>query len=56
MVTDKEIYIPALGRYHLGSALIWLGVTVWLPFIGLRLVGEKSSLFWYLPFHLPGEL
>lgn len=52
MVTDEKISNTALARYRLGSALIWLGVTVWLPFIGLRLVGEKPSLFWFLPFHL----
>src|SRR5512133_2699902 len=54
MVTNEKISSGALARYHLGSVLIWLGVTVWLPFIGLRLIGEKPSLFWYLPFHLLG--
>lgn len=54
MVTDEKIYNAALMRYRLGYVLIWLGVTVWLPFIGLRLIGEKPSLFWYLPFHLLG--
>ncbi|MEK6750837.1 MAG: hypothetical protein AABZ00_01120 [Chloroflexota bacterium] len=56
MVTDGKISNAALARYHLGSVLIWLGVTVWLPFIGLRLVGEKPSLFWFLPFHLIGVI
>ncbi|KAA0273015.1 MAG: hypothetical protein EDM79_10650 [Chloroflexi bacterium] len=56
MVTDEKISNTALARYRLGSALIWLGVTVWLPFIGLRLVGEKPSLFWFLPFHLIGVI
>jgi len=56
MVTDEKISNAALARYHLGSVLIWLGVTVWLPFIGLRLVGEKPSLFWFLPFHLIGVI
>lgn len=54
MVTEEKTSSGALARYHLGSVLIWLGVTVWLPFIGLRLIGEKPSLFWYLPFHLLG--
>ncbi|MCG3141670.1 MAG: hypothetical protein HDKAJFGB_02986 [Anaerolineae bacterium] len=56
MVTEEKTSSGALARYHLGSVLIWLGVTVWLPFIGLRLVGEKPSLFWYLPFHLLGVI
>lgn len=56
MVTEKKTSSGALARYHLGSVLIWLGVTVWLPFIGLRLIGEKPSLFWYLPFHLLGVI
>ncbi|PJB65319.1 MAG: hypothetical protein CO094_10280 [Anaerolineae bacterium CG_4_9_14_3_um_filter_57_17] len=56
MVTDEKISNTALARYHLGSVLIWLGVTVWLPFIGLRLVGEKPSLFLFLPFHLIGVI
>lgn len=56
MVTNEKASSGALARYHLGSVLIWLGVTVWLPFVGLRLVGEKPSLFWYLPFHLLGVI
>lgn len=56
MVTEEKTSSGALARYHLGSVLIWLGVTVWLPFIGLRLIGEKPSLFWYLPFHLLGVI
>lgn len=52
MVTDEKIYNAALMRYRLGTALIWLGVLVWLPFIVLRIAGEKPSLFLYLPFHL----
>jgi len=56
MVTDEKIYNPALVRYHLGSVLIWLGVTIWIPFIALRMVGEKPSLLWYLPFHLLGVI
>ena len=56
MVTNEKTFSEALARYHLGSVLIWLGVTIWLPFIGLRLIGEKPSLFWYLPFHLIGVI
>ena len=54
MVTDEKISNAALTRYRLGNALIWLGVLTWLPFIVLRIAGEKPSLFWYLPFHLMG--
>lgn len=54
MVTDKKIEDTALLRYRLGNALIVLGVLTWLPFIVLRLAGERPSLFWYLPFHLLG--
>ena len=56
MVTDEKITNTALTRYRLGTALIWLGVMTWLPFIILRIAGEKPSLFWYLPFHLFGVI
>ncbi|RIK50813.1 MAG: hypothetical protein DCC59_12560, partial [Chloroflexi bacterium] len=54
MVTDERIYNAALTRYRLGNVLIGLGVLTWLPFIVLRIAGEKPSLFWYLPIHLAG--
>ncbi len=54
MVTDEKIQNTALARYRLGTALIWLGVMTWLPFIVLRIVGEKPSLFLFLPLHLIG--
>lgn len=56
MVTDKQMYNTTLMRYRLGTVLIWLGVLTWLPFIVLRIAGEKPSLFWYLPFHLFGVI
>ena len=56
MVTNEKIYNAALTRYRLGNALIWLGVLTWLPFIVLRIAGEKPLLFWYLPFHLAGVI
>lgn len=49
-----KIFDNPLTRYRLGSALIWLGVLTWAPFILLRIAGGKPSLFWYLPFHLLG--
>lgn len=54
MVTDEKIYNSALIKYRLGIVLIWLGVLTWLPFIMLRIAGEKPSLFLFLPFHLVG--
>ena len=56
MVTDEKIYSAALMRYRLGNLLIWLGVLTWLPFIVLRIAGERPSLFLYLPFHLLGVI
>jgi polyferredoxin len=56
MVTDEKIYYAALTRYRLGTGLIWLGVLTWLPFIALRITGEKPSLLWFLPLHLLGVI
>ena len=56
MVTDEKIPNTALIRYRLGTLLIWLGIVTWLPFIVLRIAGEKPSLLWYLPFHLLGVI
>ena len=56
MVTDKDIYNTALLKYRLGIILIWMGVLTWLPFLVLRMAGERPSLFWYLPFHLVGVI
>ena len=54
MVAEEKINSTALMHYRLGTVLIWLGVMTWLPFIVLRIAGEKPSLFWFLPFHLVG--
>jgi len=56
MVTDKKIFNAALMRYRLGNVLIALGGLTWLPFIVLRIAGEKPALFLYLPFHLLGVI
>lgn len=56
MVIDKKLFNTALARYRFGTVLLWLGVLTWVPFIMLRLVGEKPSLFWFLPFHLIGVI
>lgn len=51
-----KMFDNPLTRYRLGTALVWLGVLTWAPFIILRIAGEKPSLFWYLPFHLVGVI
>ena len=54
MVAEEKINSTALMQYRLGTVLIWLGVLTWLPFIVLRIAGEKPSLFCFLPIHLVG--
>lgn len=54
MVTKEKALPTNLTRYHLASVLIWIGVLTWVPFIILRTMGQKPSLFWFLPFHLIG--
>jgi len=56
MVIDEKIYNAAFPCYRPGTLLIWLGVLTWLPFITLRIAGEKPSLLWFLPFHLAGVI
>lgn len=56
MLTDERTFSAAVTRYRLGTVLIWLGVLTWLPFIVLRMAGEKPSLLWFLPFHLAGVI
>jgi hypothetical protein len=56
MVIEKKLLNTALARYRVGTAMLWLGILTWVPFIILRLVGEKPSLLWYLPFHLLGVI
>ena len=53
-VTEGKIINMALARYRLGNVLIWLGVLAWVPFIVLRMAGEKPSFLLFLPFHLIG--
>jgi hypothetical protein len=57
MVTKEEKLIDHIVlRYRLGTILVWLGVLTWVPFIFLRLMGEKPSLLLFLPFHLAGVI
>jgi polyferredoxin len=44
----------AKSRYRMGTALVWVGVLAWVPFILLWVFGQKPSLAWFLPFHLLG--
>jgi hypothetical protein len=57
MVTEQEKLINhVVLRYRLGTALVWLGVFTWAPFIFLRVIGEKPSFLLFLPFHLIGVI
>ena len=54
MVTRAYNSIPALLRYRIANLMIWIGVLAWVPFILLRIGGEKPNIFWFLPFQLLG--
>jgi len=54
MITEGKLFNAPLTRYRLGSALIWVGVLTWVPYIVLRLTGQDISPFLFLPFHLIG--
>jgi hypothetical protein len=57
MVTREEKIIDStVLRYRLGTLLVWLGVLTWVPFIFLRVIGEKPSLLFFLPIHLLGVI
>jgi hypothetical protein len=51
-----KMFDNLLTRYRLGTALIWLGVLIWAPFIVLRIAGESPSMPLYLSFHLLGVM
>jgi len=54
MVTRAYNSIPALLRFRMANVMIWIGVLAWVPFILLRIAGEKPNILWFLPFHLLG--
>ena len=54
MVTVAKLFSTPLTRYRLGSALIWVGVLTWTPYIFLRVTGQVTSPFLFLLFHLVG--
>lgn len=54
MVTKESTINSGLFHYRLANALIWVGVLTWVPFLMMRTIGLKPSIFWFLPFHLIG--
>jgi len=56
MLVKEKTAFMAPSRYRLGTALIWLGILTWAPFMLLRMAGEKPSLLWFLLFHLAGVI
>jgi hypothetical protein len=56
MVTEEKLISNVVMRYRLGTILIWLGVFTWVPFIFLKIIGEKPSFLLFLPFHLFGVI
>ena len=56
MVTQEKVLDNLLMRYRLGTALVWLGVFTWAPFIFLRAIGQRPAFLWFLPFHLAGVI
>lgn len=56
MVTNEDAIQTAAKRHRLGTALLWLGVLVWLPYLAVRIGGGRPSFIWYLPFHLAGVI
>jgi polyferredoxin len=51
-----NISLNPANLYRLGTLMIWLGVLTWVPFLLLRSLGERPSLFWFLPIHLLGVI
>lgn len=56
MVTEEKLISMVVMRHRLGTILIWLGVFTWVPFIFLKIIGEKPSFLLFLPFHLFGVI
>ncbi len=53
MVTRESVYIPADQRARLGTALIWMGVLVWVPYFYLKLFTQTIvEVMQFLPVHL----
>jgi hypothetical protein len=56
MVTEEKLISTVVTRYRLGTILIWLGVFTWVPFMVLKVIGEKPPFLLFLPFHLLGVI
>jgi len=56
MVDTTRPLLPVSTRFRLGSAMIWIGVLAWVPFILLWVNGANPPLVWFLPFHLLGVI
>ena len=54
MVTVSKLFNTPSARYRFGSVLVWVGVLAWAPYIFLRVTGQDTSPFLFLPFHLIG--
>lgn len=42
------------NKEKFGKILIWIGVSAWVPYIILRIIGSEVSLWPFLAFHLTG--
>lgn len=56
MVTEEKIINTVVLRYRLGTILLWLGIFTWVPFIFLRVIGDKPQFLYFLPLHLVGVI
>src|ERR1044071_2815050 len=56
MVTEEKLISNVVMRYRLGTILIWLGVFTWVPFVFLKVIGEKPPVLLFLPFPLLGVI
>lgn len=56
MVTEEKLIDSVVMRYRVGTALVWLGVLTWAPFIFLRAIGHKPTFLLFLPLHLVGVI
>jgi len=41
-----------IEKRKIGQILIWIGVSIWIPYLYLLIIGAAPSLFMFLPVHL----
>ncbi len=41
-----------MNRRTVGRILVFAGISVWIPYFGLKFIGEEVELMNFLPFHL----